>query len=1058
MKISIPVFLLFSCFFFSAKAQQPVRQCGTMQAIENRAAVDPAFNAFLQQGLHEFEQSKVMRTGGTARTSSLSEPVIIPVVVHVVLPNPEMIVDADIDFFIGQLNQAFSGFNADSSNGAPFYNVRGHSLIRFARARRDPNGNLTTGVERKTGDIPISQNVYQPVKHASAGGLAPWDVTRYYNLWVAGNGQLSLLGIAPGIGPGNATESTNSNTGIDGVVVDYRVFANNCFADPSFSLARTVIHEIGHNFGLYHTFQGGCGGSDFMQLTTPGCQLPSSLLSTADDTPAESGPNYSCPTGSLPTGCSGTGNRMFQNYMNYSSDQCMTMFTKGQVERMHYVLENCRPGYLASNAHFPPANTAEFDIAPVSMVNPGGVEFKADLCQPVRHGSFACPGSYNPKVRIENKGTEQITSVTVGYTVNGVAQPAKTYSVDISFGNSAVIELPAINFTPGEHIIKIFSSLPNNAVDERMSNDTLVAQFTTGGIRLPLLEDFSSAIFPPNDWSTVRVAGNSDSASWKRASASASGASGSALASTWQVSRGNRVELRSPLITTVPYDSIFISFSFAHRQFNNTSDTLQLLASTNCGTSFVKLWELAGSQLATTTPASGSTQFASPVTNQWRRISVSVPSSELTSIAGSSNVIFAWRAASNGGNNVLIDDINITGKEIVIVPVDVQPISFASPAERVCDPSSATPSLRIRNKGTETITSFNLNYEVTSNINASTATGTVAWNGSLPRDSSATVAFNTTFNQPATYFIKAWTSQPNNVADQRAINDTIRYTFTIERYYSAPFNEGFQGTEFPPANWFIAQQPNDDTTWTRTTNAGSSSSASAHLNTYSYRTNGRIDMLVTPVMEYTNVDSVFLEFDVAAATKSSPGTTTLPVDTLEVLYSTDCGVSFTSIYKKWGINLITTGDPNYPYPYEFVPTVAAHWRTDSIALVSKLGTSNAIRFAFKLTNNFENNVFIDNVNFTTKVIPARVKREGYMITPSPFTTSFTIQHYVAPADLRNIAVYNAVGQQVVSQSFGQGGASSYININMAHLPAGIYSVRLLYTDRTVSQKILKVGF
>lgn len=118
-------------------------------------------------------------------------------------------------------------------------------------------------IERLTGTTTIASSEPQAVKNAATptGGLAPWDVTNYYNLWVAvGAGGLRAL---PEIGTGTATN--------DGVCVDYRVFSNSCFANPSFNLARTAVHEIGHNFGLYHTFQGGCTSGDFAQLTSAGC-------------------------------------------------------------------------------------------------------------------------------------------------------------------------------------------------------------------------------------------------------------------------------------------------------------------------------------------------------------------------------------------------------------------------------------------------------------------------------------------------------------------------------------------------------------------------------------------------------------------------------------------------------------------------------------------------------------------------------------------------------------------------------------------------------------------
>ncbi|HEY0059438.1 MAG TPA: hypothetical protein VGB56_09890, partial [Flavisolibacter sp.] len=195
--------------------QTTFQRCGTMEAIEARLKNDPVYRAQYEKSLRDF-QNNIQPL--TQRTSTLSGPVIIPVAVHIVLPNPNIVTDADVQYFIDRLNRDFSGLNADSANGAPFFGVRGHSLIRFAPARRDPAGNLTNGIERRVGTVQIGGGEPQAIKSTTSGGLNPWPFQQYYNLWIGvGNG--GLLGIAPEIGVGTAAS--------DGVCVDYRAFANN---------------------------------------------------------------------------------------------------------------------------------------------------------------------------------------------------------------------------------------------------------------------------------------------------------------------------------------------------------------------------------------------------------------------------------------------------------------------------------------------------------------------------------------------------------------------------------------------------------------------------------------------------------------------------------------------------------------------------------------------------------------------------------------------------------------------------------------------------------------
>ncbi|RYE18295.1 MAG: T9SS type A sorting domain-containing protein [Sphingobacteriaceae bacterium] len=230
--------------------------------------------------------------------------------------------------------------------------------------------------------------------------------------------------------------------------------------------------------------------------------------------------------------------------------------------------------------------------------------------------------------------------------------------------------------------------------------------------------------------------------------------------------------------------------------------------------------------------------------------------------------------------------------------------------------------------------------------------------------------------------------------------------------------------------------------------------ASAYINNYNYSNNGSRDELFTPQITYTGVDSVFLNFDVAATTYSYPGSTAIPLDTLELLVTTDCGASFTSIYKKWGNELQTVSDPNSPQTTEFVPTNRNQWRNEQLNL-SAYTSRSPIQVVFRNTTNFENNIFIDNVNLSTKTLPAKLKEQGYLIYPVPFASTFYIQHYLQPTELRGIAVYNSIGQRVWTKEYNSTGATSLIQVDLSRYANDVYTVVLRYTNRTISQKIIK---
>lgn len=296
--------------------------------------------------METFTQNWIEENGhGTPR-----ELAIIPVVVHVVWKTAaENISDEQIMSQIEVLNKDFRKTNADSENVVypPFRNVRADAEIEFQLAMVDPFGNATTGITRTQTNIPeigiFRVNGKRAICYEELGGHDVWCSNHYLNIWI---------GAFP---PGIAGEASFPGQDIpeeDGVRIAPHRFGTVGTATVPYHLGRTATHEIGHYFNLYHVW-GNSGNAN------PDCLFDDEVA----DTPKQTG-NYlnQCPTFTPPwqSSCIANTPDMFCNYMNYTDDACMVMFTQGQKLRMRATLDDSRSGLVSqSGACLPVSNQSE---------------------------------------------------------------------------------------------------------------------------------------------------------------------------------------------------------------------------------------------------------------------------------------------------------------------------------------------------------------------------------------------------------------------------------------------------------------------------------------------------------------------------------------------------------------------------------------------------------------------------------------------------------------------------------------------------------------------------
>jgi hypothetical protein len=1033
--IALCLGLLFSITTVAQQKSGKVQRCATMNRLQLYQ------NNLAATRIQSEGRTRTNDSGADQGAFRLQNEVTIPVVVHIVLPNPYLVSDADVQAQIDQLNQDFSGLNADSSNASGFYTVRGHSRIRFCLARRTPSGQLTNGIERRSSNTGSDVDQMQdPIKYTSKGGLNAWNTAEYLNIWVGRDmtGQ-GILGYADNIGPGAGTN--------DGVVLNIEAFGtSSCYTKAPYNRGRTATHEVGHYFGLYHIWgddSGGCTGDDFDQLpASTTFALPTGLYNPSGqgngstdigDTPNQGDASGNCLSGVQTDGCSAIApGKMYQNHMDYTYDACLTMFTKKQVSRMEWVLDNARSGLKNSLGCQPPANAPQLDVAPLASVSPGGFELTG--CNSVYYpDTLGCPGTIIPKFSVVNNGLTTITTLTVGYSYDNGTAVTQTVSVNIPHGGFYVATFPAIPVTVGNHNFRFFTASPNGGTDAVSSNDSYTKSLTVmAPIAPPINEGFETTL---QNW-TIDNPGFDHT--WERTSPGRNGTAGKLSIDNYNNDgAGNYDDFRSAAISVDPSDAFSLSFDLAHKNYPDPEfyDSLAVLVSTDCGQTFTRVYYKGGPTLATA--GSSDAEYITPGINDWRTETITIGSNLLAS----GRIVIVFRNIGRFGNWTHIDNINL----VKIGARDIQVKAINSPNPLLCT-GQVAPSVAVDNVGSETITAFSLGYQVDN--------GTVVqqtFTQAIQPGATATVTLPVSNTGVGQHKFTVFSFNPvtaSGAGDTYLLNDTMRLTFSVPGMITAPLMEDFTTAAFPPSNWSVLNR-DVALTWDHSS-VGNGNTGSAILNSFRYNGLGESDDLVSPTLNFGAVDSVKLSFDVAAAVFSVGNN--VPMDTLEVMITRDCGNSFTTVYKKWGAQLQTV---NAPLSTEFFPNSSSDWRKEVIDL-STFATQSPVMVFFRTTNNNENNIFLDNINFTTQVLPVKLKETGVLLFPNPFSSRFTVWHYQPPTNLRSIRVMNMAGQTVWLKQF-TGNADKQEVVNLASGASGMYLVEIIYSDgrKVQTMKILK---
>ena len=584
---------------FTSIGQQA--HCGFDEHLEKMLVEDPSgMQVILEHNERTVELKRARLEGEVERGGG---PRIIPTVFHVIHQGGnENISYEQIEDQMRILNEDFRRLNEDAANTRPeFLGVAVDANVEFRLAKLDPQGNCTDGVVRVFSPLTNNASDDNGVK-----GLSYWDRSKYFNVWVVktinnDGEQGTILGYAQFPGFGSAAT--------DGVVVRADYIGDIGTGANNGSKGRTLTHEAGHWLGLFHTFQGGCNGGFFGE--------------PIDDTPPQAEATESnCPQNA--NTCSNDNPDlpdMIENYMDYSNGACQNTYTQGQKDAMDAVLGGSRSQiHSANNLNATGVLLAETPCAP-----------KAQFYAETR---IVCAGE--PITFTDNSYNGTVT--TYDWSLPG-ATPSMSSSAN-----------PTVTYSePG-----VYSVTQNVSNAQGSDSETFTDYVTVIPSTAEVTSYFSFEGFEETDEDYIIISDDLGN-TWTESNAAFTDSRSIVLNNFSGNPIGSVDEFQLPSVDLTQMNDPAIHFRVSYKQRSGQSDRLRVFVSDDCGESWNLRFNKSGASLSTVSGTQGS-PFTPSSEADWELIEVN-----LNAYVNEEHLLVKFQGTSDGGNNIYIDDIQVSG-------------------------------------------------------------------------------------------------------------------------------------------------------------------------------------------------------------------------------------------------------------------------------------------------------------------------------------------------------------------------------------------------------------
>ena len=978
-------------FLASVSAFGQARNCGTdellkLQKSEQQIRLD-------QLKFEEWLSKQTVKRARIGGLEELNEEVVykVPVVVHIIhqgetLGSGTNIPDEQIFAQIQALNEDFRHLNADSVNTpSDFQSVMADTHIEFVLAKQNPLGFSTNGITRTNG----GSTTWSMSENAELKSLSYWPSDDYLNIWVAplsgdllGWAEFPTSSIIPGV-----NEQAVNNPLTDGVVIT-TISCGSSIIYPegnyssNFGLGRTLTHEVGHFFGLRHIWgDGNCSVDDYV-----------------DDTPLTDDNYAGCPTPSQ--GFANSCNNelsMYMNYMDYVYDACMNLFSLGQKDRMHIVINNSprRASLLTSvGLESPPA----LEAAILAITNPG---------------NGTCTSAIDPEIIVLNNGVRPINQLTIAFKVNNIVVEEKEYNMTLLSNEEVTLNFSTyILASFGEYQLDFEILSTNGGNDDNPINNTLSQQISFSELVANLDETFLTW---PDNWSVKSAAPISK---WNFSKApNISIENTSAKLNYYDNSSVHSDQLSTPFIDLTNQNSSSLLFDYAYAYRTGYNDALSVIISNDCGNSFTDtLFAKSGVELSS---VRSEVNYSPSGPIEWRTVVL-----DLSQYANQT-IKVAFEGSSAGGNNLYLDNFKLVDNSYKDVA-----IKGLANESGVYDLSLGEIDLIIENTGVNTIDNIEIKL-----FDGATLTETYSFN-TLNLDPSSRTSLSLTHNlNSGNYNLTFEIAEIDGKVENNQYRSSINLLSAIE---SIPIRQNFDLENWNNLGLWTISSPIDTETWHY-------QDGFIGLKAFSFGNKGLHDWLVLPMLDFSKTDEAGLRF------KLSYPDNNFNDEVLKIWVSTNKGKSYEHlIYNSTGIQLSTSQSIT-----EFIPSTEDDWRTEFIDMTEFAGEENVL-IGFEVTDGDGNNIYLDDIELLVSADEKAIELErGTMATyPNPVSSydskiTFSLQE---KQDI-HVRIIDAVGNVISDQLLEDVLNQTYL-LDLAGQRNGIYIVNAIGSSFSSSTRLM----